>query len=264
MGCGWYGQPLADQLKSLGWVVRGSKSSHDGVEALSARGIEGYFLRLDPQPVDAVNNALFEADILIANIPPSRRPDIEDYYLEQMRALGELVRESGINKVLFISSTSVYPDINRSVTESDNLPADKPAGRALQRVEAFWLEHPKFHTSVLRFGGLVGGQRIAGRFLAGKHNVKNGDAPVNLIHLDDCVAITVAILKRDLWGEVFNACCPEHPTRRIFYQSAARKAGLEIPTFADEPATAFKRVDPSLLIERLDYRFKYPDPLKFP
>ena len=264
VGCGWYGQPLAELLKSLGWTVKGSKSSREGVEALLAKGIEGHFLRLNPRPVANVNAALFDADILILNIPPSRRPDIEGYHLDQMSALSELIEGSNIKKVLFISSTSVYPDVNRSVTERDKLPADKPAGRVLQRAEAFWLEHAKIQSTVLRFGGLVGRQRVAGRFLAGKRDVKNGDAPVNLIHLDDCLAITVAILQQDLWGETLNACCPEHPSRRIFYQTAARKAGLEIPTFSDEPTTAFKSVDPSLLIHRLGYRFKYPDPLKFP
>ena len=264
VGCGWYGHPLADLLKSFGWTVKGSKSSHEGVETLLATGIEGHYLRLDPQPVATVNPALFDADILILNIPPPRRADVERYHLDQMYALNELIEGRGIQKVLFISSTSVYPDVNRSVTECDKLPADKPVGRVLQLVEAFWLEHPKIQSTILRFGGLVGRQRIAGRFLAGKQNVKNGDAPVNLIHLDDCLAITAAILQQDLWGEILNACCPEHPTRREFYQMAARKAGLKVPTFSEEPTTTFKKVDPSLLINRLDYRFRYPDPLEFP
>lgn len=264
VGCGWYGWPLALHLKSLGYAVKGSKSTETGVEALSATGIESHLLCLDPQPVNVVNEALFAAEVLIVNIPPGRRPDVERYHWAQMQALEDHARGSSIRKVLFISSTSVYPDVNRTVTERDQLPADKAAGRALLRVEQFWRELAQVETTILRFGGLIGGERIPGRFLVGKRDVKNGDAPVNLIHLDDCLAITVQILKQGIWGETLNACCPGHPTRRAFYQAAAEKAGLDVSSFSDEPTIAFKQVDSSLLMDRLGYRFMHPDPMHFP
>lgn len=264
VGCGWYGWPLAQRLQNLGWQVKGSKSTQAGVDALRASGVEGYLLRLDPGPVSEVDEALFTADTLIVNIPPSRRPDVERYHCEQMRALAQLIEHSQITRVLFISSTSIYPDINRIVTERDQLPPEKASGRALLRVEYMWRTRSQVDTTVLRFGGLVGGERNPGRFLAGKHDVKNGDAPVNLIHLDDCITITQEIIRQGVWGEILNACCPQHPTRRSFYRAAAEKAGLDVPSFADESATTFKQVDSSLLMRRLGYEFRYPDPLQFP
>lgn len=264
VGCGWYGWPLAERLQSSGWVVKGSKSTTAGVEALRADGIDGYLLRLDPDAGPHVDGSLFDADVLVVNIPPRRRPDIESYHVAQMQALGKLILGSQVSKVLFISSTSVYPNVNETVTEQDDLIPDRPAGRALKHAEEYWRGDPQLRTTVIRFAGLVGGDRDPGRFLAGKRNVENGDAPVNLIHLDDCIAITLEILKQEAWGETFNACCPAHPKRRVFYPEAARKSGLVEPTFSTESTTAFKRVDPSLLINRLGYQFHHPDPMKFP
>ena len=58
--------------------------------------------------------------------------------------------------------------------------------------------------SILRFGGLAGGDRKAGRFLAGRKDVKNGAAPVNMIHRDDCIGIIHRIIENPLWGRVWN------------------------------------------------------------
>ena len=264
VGCGWYGWPLAERLNASGWTVKGSKSTAAGAEALRVGGIDGYLLHLDPDPGSEVDKSLFDADVLVVNIPPRRRPDIEIYHVAQMQALGKLVRESPVSKVLFISATSVYPNVNGIVTELDDLLPDRAAGRALKRAEEYWRSNSQVRTTVLRFAGLVGGDRDPGRFLAGKCNVENGDAPVNLIHLDDCLAITLEIIEQAVWGETFNACCPEHPVRREFYPEAARKSGLAEPTFSDETTSAYKQVDSSLLMRRLKYHFIYPDPMKFP
>jgi nucleoside-diphosphate-sugar epimerase len=264
VGCGWYGRPLADLLKSTGFGVKCSKSTAAGAEALRADGIECHLLRLDPRPSTDVDASLFDAGVLVVNIPPSRRPEIESYHLEQMQALGELVAESPISRVLFISATSVYPDTNGTVSEKDDLTPVKPAGKALLLAEKFWRDNPRLQTTVIRFAGLVGEGRDPGRFLAGRRGIANGDAPVNLIHLDDCLGITMEILNQEVWGETFNACCPEHPSRRVFYPAAARKAGLVEPTFADDPTTSFKRVDSSRVVQHLGYRFLHPDPMRFP
>ena len=264
VGCGWYGQPLAVHLRDSGWKVKGSKTTEAGVAALRHAGVEGYLLKLDPSPTNSVDPALFDSDVLIVNIPPRRRPDIEDFYIEQMRSLAGLVAGGSIERLVFISSTSVYPDINRVVKENDDLAPRKPAGRALRNAERLWREQPRTRTTIVRFGGLVGENRDPGRFLAGRTDVGNGDAPVNLIHLDDCLAITRRILEEGAWGETFNACAPRHPTRRDFYTAAAEKAGLAVPSFSNRPTTAYKQVDSTRLLQRLGYEFLYPDPMRFP
>ncbi|WP_460879252.1 hypothetical protein [Pontibacter rugosus] len=59
----------------------------------------------------------------------------------------------------------------------------------------------------------------------------NGDAPVNLIHLDDCVAILQRIVEQGKWGKVYHASADGHPLRRDFYHAAALALGLAPPEF---------------------------------
>jgi hypothetical protein len=47
----------------------------------------------------------------------------------------------------------------------------------------------RFKTTVLRFGGLIGEDRNPFKFIAGRENMDNPDAPINLIHQADCIGI---------------------------------------------------------------------------
>ena len=40
LGCGWLGVPLTKYLKSLGYVVRGSKTSSEGVRKLKKQELK--------------------------------------------------------------------------------------------------------------------------------------------------------------------------------------------------------------------------------
>ena len=263
LGCGWFGWPLAQRLKSSGWRVCGSKTSDAGVAELTNSGINGFILHLNPEPAQPVAPELLGNEVAVINMPPSRSAE-SGFYLKQNHVLGSLLASGDIRKLIFISSTSVYPNANRAVRESDRLTADKPVGKELQQVETYWRTLPDFEVTIIRFGGLVGPGRDPGRFLAGKKGLSNGDAPVNLIHLDDCIAITETVLDQNAWGRTFNACSPGHPSRRRFYEKAAAAAGLEPPQFLDEPTVSFKQVACDLLQEQLGYRFIHPDPLRFP
>jgi len=100
--------------------------------------------------------------------------------------------------------------------------------------EDLFRKQTAFKTTILRFGGLVGPGRHPGRFFAGKTDIANGQAPVNLIHLQDCIAITLAIIQQNAFGYTFNACSPHHPTRQEFYNNAASHMGLPAPQFVNK------------------------------
>jgi len=106
---------------------------------------------------------------------------------------------------------------------------------------------------------LIGGSRHPGRFFRGGKTVKNPDANVNLIHLDDCINILDRIVANDLWGEVFNACADTHPSKREFYSHAARVMGAPLPDFEDSDERSFKIIDNRKLKRVLDYEFLHPD-----
>lgn len=262
LGCGWLGLPLAEHLVSSGYKVKGSTRTKKDISFLESKGIEPSLLVLDPEIRGSNLNNFFDSDILIINFPPERREDIVEYHERQAVSLIETIKLSAIKKVVFASSTSVYPDSNREVTEDEVLEPSKSSGKALLIFETLLNNCPEFKTTVLRLAGLIGYDRKPGRFLAGKKEVMNGQAPVNLIHQDDCVHIIHQIIEKNIWGETFNACADLHPTRKEYYINAASRLGLTPPTFVETKDLSYKIVSNEKLKKQLNYIYKYPDPFE--
>jgi len=204
---------------------------------------------------------LFEADIVIINIPPPRRNDVENYHKAQISNIADAAASSGVEYVLFISSTSVYPDIGREVTEEDRLEPEKTSGKALRTVEDILMGREDYKTTVLRLSGLIGYDRNPRNFLLKRNPRSRANVPVNLIHRDDCIEIIFKIIEKDIWGEILNASSDTHPLRKEFYESESRKSGVELSGYLDEKSGNYKIVSNSKLKNMLGYTFKYPDPL---
>jgi len=83
-------------------------------------------------------------------------------------------------------------------------------------------------------------------------------APVNLIHLNDCLGLIEAVLDQQKFPAVYNAVAPSHPTKKEFYTKAIIKSGFAVPDFTEEK-TVWKIINPKKTIVDLDYRFQYPD-----
>lgn len=248
-GCGWLGMPLARRLVDTGHHVNGSTTTPAKLASLSAEGIRPYLIT----PGEAEGHAdFFRTDTLIVAVPPKLRTQSADDFLNQMQKAATAAEEGTVSNVIFISSTSVYPDINRVVTEQD-------AGEQhiLVKAEQLFCLNRKFSTSVIRFSGLVGPGRHPGKFLAGK-KVSGGSNPVNIIHLDDCIKIIERLMHKP--GLVINGCADYHPTKRAFYSQAARSLNLDPPLF-DDAQSPYKIVSNELLKKELDYRFTFPDPM---
>jgi len=262
LGCGWLGLPLGEYLVKKGYRVKGSTTEEDKLSKIEEKKIEPYLLILNPEIQGGRIKGFFDSDVLIVNFPPERRDDIVSYHKKQIESLISGVDDSMINNVIFVSSTSVYPDLNREVYEYERLKPTKSTGKALAQVEELLRNCDKFNTTVIRLGGLIGYDRMPGRFLSGKKDFADGDAPVNLIHRDDCIEIIYRIIRNNIWGETFNACADLHPTRKEFYTEQARLIGLTPPTFNQSGKTQYKIVSNKKLKEFLKYEFKYPDPSK--
>lgn len=267
LGCGWLGLPLGQHLVEAGYQVRGSTTTPEKQEKMREAGIEPYLLQLDPEVNDPGD--FFAADALFLNIPPPRNvDDRQAYHRQQIDSVREAAAAADCPWIIFASSTGVYPKINEVVTETD-VPDDPSAvdapmrstGRILIEVEERLWNDDRFDTTILRFAGLYGGDRQPGRFLAGRTDVSGGDAPINLIHRDDCIGIVRAAIEQSARNDVFNACSDEHPTRRTFYAHEAQRLGLEPPTFADDDDTTNKIVSNERVKQRLGYTFKHPSPL---
>ena len=261
LGCGWLGVPLGKHFIRKGWSVKGSVTSTDNFGLLSHAGILPFRILVSDTEVIMDDPDFFHADVLIISIPPARTDDVEQVYPSQMRRLIPFIQYAGIQNVIFISSTSVYPEQNQVARENDPLTPGKASGKALKEAENVLREQSEFKTTIIRFGGLIGINRNPARFLL-KSSQPIQDAPVNLIHQDDCIGIISEIISKEIWGETLNACCPEHPMKKDFYGKAAMQTGYALPLMAEQKAT-YKIVDSSKLIHLLNYKFIYPNPMDY-
>jgi nucleoside-diphosphate-sugar epimerase len=139
------------------------------------------------------------------------------------------------------------PDASSDMLRAENIFAPQSASQGQPR------------NTVVRLAGLFGPQRPPGRFLAGRHDVAQASAPVNLIHLTDCVGLLSAIIRQQAWGHTFNACANSHPVRRDFYSQAANQLGLQSPTFRAEDDLGGKTIDSTLVRQTLGYTFQHDD-----
>ena len=254
IGCGWYGLPLGARLVKKGFVVSGSTTRDEKRKELKQVGIHDYRLVLDPK-VNTDDQGLFDCDIAVINIPPKQKGGYPGYHNQQLLSLRNALVECQVTKVIFISSTGVYPNLNRVVTEEDASPeAKSKSGVPLLPLEEVFSGRD-FETTVLRMGGLYGQNRHPVKFLTGR-TLDGADNPVNMIHLDDAIGATEAVIFEDLWGEVLNACSPNHQTKREFYEEAAQRLGVNPPVFTRKPGD-FKEVSSQKLIDKLQYRFAY-------
>ena len=261
LGCGWLGLPLAKAFVQSGFQVKGSSTTPAKLNLLENAGIQPYLIDLKQD----LNNELVQefmqySDWLIVAVPPKIRSGEGEKYPEMLLNFLSYLEKNRPVKAIFISSTSVYSDLNKVVTEAD-LPTNLDDNFMLQ-AEKVMQDFFAGRVTILRFAGLMGPGREPGKFLAGKTNVANGQAPVNMIHLVDCIAIITEIIKQNCLGQFFNACADEHPTRQAFFTKAALNSGLIPPVFSDEPTTGFKIISNEKLKQTLSYSFIHPDPLK--
>ncbi|WP_299008746.1 SDR family oxidoreductase [uncultured Shewanella sp.] len=261
VGCGWFGLPLAKALVKAGFDVRGSKRSKAQAMLLAQERISGFCLDLDDSETPCVELAesvksQLDSDYLVVNVPPGFRHD-PDAYLRRLTQLKVWVSDCHYQRIIFISSTGVYPSQNQIVTESD-AKMHSLASEHLLKAEQVFTDLAQ--TCVLRFAGLVGPKRHPGRFLSGKQNIAGGESPVNLVHLTDCVRAVIHILSAEKVQPVYNLCALKHPTRARFYQVASMHLNLAEPIFNDVEV-AGKTVDGRFITQDLGFEYQFSDPM---
>lgn len=234
IGLGWLGEPLGEFLLEKGFDVLGSTTSIEKAKLLNEKGINAYPFFLNPTP-EEVQEAIFDVEVLVINIPPQVRTKPEGFHLLQIKALRNLIGAAKIPKVIFISATSVYPDLNQVVSESDELSLLNTGNRTLLEAEWILWKEKTYDFTVIRLGGLLGDDRIPGIHVSNKERVV-GHAPVNYIYRQDAIRLIYWIVQNDLWNETYNGVAPFHPLRKEVYEKNARTVGFLPPLSYEYPA----------------------------
>lgn len=243
IGFGWLGEPLGLALKEMGHVVHGTTTSGEKVQSLNEQGLKARVFQL----AQAYSDVL--ADVAIVNIPSK---DISGF----KRLAGELA-ETPVKKVLFVSSTSVYPADGGEVDETCMV-LDHP----LVEIEQLFASHTAYTTTVLRFSGLIGGSRRPGNFFKNGRVIPNPNGRVNMIHRADCIGLIVGLLKAGLPAEIFNGVADQHPLRSEYYQHVFNQEGRDAPEFSDDGIVQTKLVANRKIKQFLGYELTHPDPMK--
>lgn len=259
IGCGWLGFPLAKTLIENNYNVKGSTTSTDKLKTLRNSGIEAYLVALSKDKITGnYIDFLKGSESVVINIPPGLRKHPNKNHVDEIQHLVNAIESQNIKNVIYISSTSVFKDeTSFPIINADALPnATSHNGKQLIAIENMLKENTNFNTTIIRFGGLFNAQRHPAKYLAGRANLSNPNAPVNLIHKDDCINIISLILKNNVWNEVFNAAYPYHPTKKDYYTAYCKQHQLDLPNFNLSEKSKGKTVGSTKLEQVLNYTFK--------
>lgn len=242
LGCGWLGKELGIQLIKNGYTVKGSTTSVAKLDELKAVHIYPFLVNISE---DTEITEFLDTDVLLIAITSK---NIDDF----KRVISK-IEKSNVTNVIFISSTSVYPSLNKEMTEEDDT-----VHSPLAEIENLFRNNENFQTTILRFAGLFGGNRQPVNWFVDR-KIPHPKGYVNMIHREDCIAIIQQIIKQNVFGEVFNACANHHPTREDFYINARKSLGKPIPEFDDSKLLEYKIISSEKLQKVLNYQFIHND-----
>jgi len=262
VGLGWLGEPLARFFQKKGYPVKGSTTSREKAERLTFEGIVSFPLQFNPLPFGQVQDVFVNTEVLVINIPPNTRATNKNHHISQIRAVRVCAEKYSIPKLIFVSATSVYPSTNQIAEESDVLTLENTDNPVLLEAENLLWKDKSYDLTVVRLGGLLGDDRIPGKYFSNKENVP-GDAPVNYIYRNDAVRLLDWIIEKQLWNQTFNGVAPMHPSRREVYELNAKLCKFPPPLSYEQPTTSHWKEISSKKIIKTGFVFDF-HPLNFP
>ena len=265
IGLGWLGEATGLLLQKQGYQVLGSSTRPEKVEIIRKRGLDAVQFSLTPAPEGMGYQRLFDSEILVITLPPRSRQGEGELYLQQLASLRELIADTEVKQVIFISSTGIYPNESKSssYTELEPINASNAGNPVLYQAEALMEIPAAYQLTVLRMGGLMGADRIPGTYFSGKEQVA-GHTRVNFIHQADAARMVAWVINQGLWNQTFNGVAPEHPFRREVYAKNSSTLGILPPaSYQDASDEKEGRWIGSEKIRATGFNFDFPDPLDF-
>ncbi|SDR02373.1 Nucleoside-diphosphate-sugar epimerase [Chryseobacterium soldanellicola] len=244
IGCGWLGSHIAERLSDR-YEIFVTTTSASKVKDFTSKG---YHTTLVSFPDDKSGTMTewedaSQLDSIIITVPFSgvrgAKVSMKNRQENMLKFLGNYK-----GQLFLMSSTGVYPDLEKDFTEDDQ-PADD--------VESESFIRNKFpQSNILRLAGLMGGQRLLKNY-----NISNLDLLVNHIHYADICSVVEKMLNNQSQSKVYNVVAPVHPNKQEVIN-----AQKDLP-YSGERTTKGRTISPSKLISDLNFEFEYPDPRYF-
>lgn len=205
---------------------------------------DSFDLECYEREITDTKSSFWQRDLIIIAI------NTKDNYLQTLKKISKLVADT--TNLILMSSTSVYREFDKEVDEDvviNNI--------SLQREAEMLMQDLNNNLIILRLGGLMGEDRISGRW---KSASSFSDSYVNYIHRDDVIAITKELILRNISSGIYNLVAPKHPLRSDIHKKNSLSFGFELGRFEKKSS---RIVSSQKIIDKLNYTFLHPDPLKF-
>lgn len=241
IGLGWLGLPLAKSFAADGYDVIGSTTRSEKLMRLLQSNLSVRIIKVTKNNLEGNwTNFIKDVDLLIINLPPGRNTKDKTIYPHQIQQI--ISRCEPSLKVIFVSSSSVYPSANGVVDENYVIDEPSASGSILIEAEKKVRGHFKENATIIRFSGLIGEGRHPGKFTQYADVMKNPTGKINLIRLQDCIALIRCVYDQHYFGEIVNGCGDEHPTRKEYYSKAAASLDLNALIFDENEIESWKIV----------------------
>ncbi len=247
LGTGWLGLELANSLKK-DFIVKVSLRNEDKFEEMKTQGFKPFILSEDNFEF---LNELLECNYLFINYPPSKFYD----YISFLDKIFSSKKINNIEKIIFISSTSIYQNIEGIFSEDSNL--DCTNSNLVYKAEETFKNSINI---IFRASGRVGGNRYFGKRSAGKI-VEFPNTPINFVHRNDVINVVEFPIGNDLNG-IFNLSSQNHPTKKDIYSYNSKKFGFQMRIFNENRFYINRIIDGSAM-EKFGFRYMYNDVFSF-
>ncbi len=214
------------------------------------------------QVLARIGDQRFESAVITLTPNGYTEADYRVCYYDTCKALLSLWAEhhNAPNKILFVSSTSVYPQENGEIIDETSFSEpSSPTAKVLRETEALFLASG-LQTSIIRFSGIYGPGRD---YLL--RQVKKGlggtDQYTNRIHVEDCCGVICHLIVQERLEDIYLATddCPV--SSKDIREWLAEKLGMDSDslTAPEKLGRGGSKRCSNHRLKSAGYEFKYPD-----
>ncbi len=266
VGCGYLGSRIAQRWRSQGDVVCVLTRSVDHALQFQKQGLRTHVGDI-LKPETLTDLPAPETVLFAVGHDRSSGASIQSVYVDGFHHLLDALPPSS-GPVLYTSSTGVYAQEDGEWVDEDSMcEPDREGGRACLAAEKMLRAHPRGQDAIiLRLAGLYGPGRIPRSVdvVAGKPLPVTGNDYLNLIHVEDAVAVLLAAADQGGLARTYNVSDGSPTNRREYFTALARLLRAPTPRFevaaewSERKSGTNKRVSNDRMIRELGVRPIYP------
>ncbi|MDG2208558.1 MAG: NAD-dependent epimerase/dehydratase family protein [Flavobacteriales bacterium] len=219
LGGGWVGLPVAYELRKGGYHTRVTTRKSRLIETLHRIDMEGVAFDLEsPESRHERVHQLVQigegCSHWLLTIPPVRN-QTQEFHLNWHQDVLAAASLSKIERLVILSSTSVYPDEGKMKEMDARMDSISPhSGLSLLECESVYDGSP-FSCCILRLGALIGpGRHPAERAL--NKGWKTPHKRINATSQQDAISACIHGLFQNGMSGPYNVVTPDHPTYADF------------------------------------------------